>query len=84
MIVKCKKCSMNENCICIPSADECHIRKEAYNKAIQDFYDKVLNFEDYIEPLDVSLSGTTLLYAGYDITNMIAQIKNELQCYTDC
>lgn len=36
MIVKCKNCSMNENCICIPSADECYIRKEAYNKAIDD------------------------------------------------
>ena len=27
---------MNENCICIPSADECYIRKESYNKAIED------------------------------------------------
>lgn len=41
MIVKCKKCSMNENCICIPDADECYIRKEAYNKAIDDFRNKI-------------------------------------------
>ena len=36
MILKCKKCSLNEHCICIPDADECHIRKESYNKAIED------------------------------------------------
>lgn len=26
---------MNEKCICIPSSDECYIRKESYNKAIE-------------------------------------------------
>lgn len=28
---------MNEQCICIPSADECFVRKQSYNKAIEDF-----------------------------------------------
>lgn len=42
MTVECRKCSMNENCICIPSADECFVRKESYNKAIDDFADKMI------------------------------------------
>ena len=50
-------------------------RKAGYNRAIQDFYDKVLNFEDYIEPKEYS---DVLLYSGKDITNMIVRIKNEL------
>lgn len=37
MTVKCKKCSMNEQCICIPSSDECFVRIHSYNKAIEDF-----------------------------------------------
>lgn len=48
-----------------------------YNEAIQDFYDKVLNFEDYIEPRDEMENGE-LLYSGKDISNMIVDIKNEL------
>lgn len=52
------------------------IYEDAYNKAIQDFYDKILNFEDYIEAEDID--GSCLLYAGKDITNMIVKIKNEL------
>ena len=47
MTVECKKCSLNENCICIPSADECVIRKESYNKAIDDFRKKIC--EKYTE-----------------------------------
>ena len=43
LTVKCRKCSMNENCICIPSADECFIRKESYNKAINEFTERLCN-----------------------------------------
>ena len=61
----------NEPVLC----DKCYAEIKSYNKAIQDFYDKVLNFEDYIEPKEYS---DVLLYSGKDITNMIVQIKNEL------
>ena len=36
MTIECKKCSMHEQCICDASADECLIRKQSYNKAIED------------------------------------------------
>lgn len=52
------------------------IDSAGYDKAIQDFYDKVLNFEDYIQPCD-ECDGM-LLYSGKDITNMIVTIKEEL------
>lgn len=48
-------------------------------KAIDEFYDKVLNFEDYIEPVDTSEFGAVLLYSGKDITNMIVKIKEQLK-----
>ena len=61
--------------------DNCsnYIYSKGYNQAIDDFYDKVLNFEDYIEPLDTSDSGSILLYSGKDITNMIVKIKEEIK-----
>ena len=37
MTIECKNCSMHEQCICEASADECEIRKQSYNKAIDDF-----------------------------------------------
>lgn len=37
MIMKCKKCHMNDDCGCEPSFDECDIRLQSYNKAINDF-----------------------------------------------
>lgn len=40
MTIKCKKCSMHEQCICDASADECNIRKQSYNKAIDDIIGK--------------------------------------------
>lgn len=52
---------------------------EERNKTIEEFYDKVLNFEDYIEPLDTSEFGAVLLYSGKDITNMIVKIKEQLK-----
>lgn len=53
--------------------------QEIRNKAIDEFYDKVLNFEDYIEPLDTSEFGAVLLYSGKDITNMIVEIAKEMK-----
>lgn len=50
--------------------------EDGYRKGIQDFYDKILNFEDYIKAEDIDVS--CLLYAGRDITDMIVKIKNEL------
>lgn len=37
-----KNCSMHEQCICEASADECEIRKQSYNKAIDDFYINII------------------------------------------
>lgn len=42
MTIECKSCSMHEQCICETSADECEIRKQSYNKAIDDFYNKIV------------------------------------------
>ena len=47
-----------------------------YTKAISDFYDKALNFEDYIEP--EATNGSRSLYAGVDITDTVVKIKDEL------
>ena len=47
------------------------------NNAIDEFYDKVLNFEDYIDPVDDD--NGILLYSGSDITKMIVNIANELR-----
>lgn len=62
--------------------DNCHnftcrrrCEENGYKKGIQDFYDKILNFEDYIEAREYS---DVLLYSGKDITDMIVKIKNEL------
>ena len=66
------------NCHNITCRKKCE--DDGYNQGIQDFYDKVLNFEDYIEPFD--FDNEKLLYSGYDITNMIVKIKKELQMKT--
>lgn len=50
MTLKCKKCSMHEKCICDTSADECEIRKQSYNKALEDFKEAI-DEEDREEPL---------------------------------
>lgn len=45
MTEQCKKCSMKDLCICIPSTDECHVRKQSFNKAI----DEIVNrFKDWM------------------------------------
>ena len=60
--------------------DNCsnYIYSKGYNKAAQDFYDKALNFEDYIEPISIYNGGTLQVYSGRDISNMVVKIKNEL------
>ena len=52
--------------------------QEIRRKAIQDFYDKILNFEDYMEPIDLKEGSDLQLYSGKDITEIIVKIKNEL------
>lgn len=47
------------------------------NKIIDEFYDEVLNFEDYIEP--ITDDNGILLYSGCDITDMIVKIKKKLE-----
>lgn len=63
---------------------QCHLAQQegisiGYNKAIDEFYDEILNFEDYIEPVDTSDFGAVLLYSGIDITNMIVKIKERMK-----
>ena len=57
MKIVCRKCSMNENCICIPSSDECFIRKDSYNRAIDDFAERLCykiksEIDDCVDELD--------------------------------
>ena len=54
MTIECKSCSMHEQCICETSADECEIRKQSYNKAIDDFIEAV-DKEDREEPLILNM-----------------------------
>ena len=49
---------------------------KAYNKAIHDFYNEVLNFEDYIEPKEEH--NGELLYSGRDITQMVDRVLDKL------
>lgn len=42
MTIERKKCSMHEQCICDASADECIIRKQSYNKAIEDMVSSLI------------------------------------------
>lgn len=53
--------------------------KDGYVKAIDDFADKVMNFEDYIEPVCI-YNGTNQLYSGKDISKMIKKIAEEMRC----
>ena len=48
-----------------------------YDKAIQDFFDKAFNFEDYIKPY--AEQNGVQLYSGKDITKMILAIRDELR-----
>ena len=47
------------------------------DKIIDEFYDEVLNFEDYIEP--ITDDNGILLYSGCDITDMIVKIKKKFE-----
>ena len=49
MTIECKNCSMHEQCICEASADECEIRKQSYNKAVDDFYKKIIESYEKIK-----------------------------------
>lgn len=78
MTVECRKCSMNENCICIPSADECLIRKESYNKAIDDFRKKIC--EKYTED---ERKGNYSQYCC-NIKQELADLAERLKSKTEC
>lgn len=47
------------------------------NKIVDEFFDEVLNFEDYIEP--ITDDNGILLYSGCDITDMIVKIKKKFE-----
>ena len=49
--------------------------REGYEKAIYGFYDKAVNFEDYIEPVEIQ---GVQLYSGIDVTRMIVKVREEL------
>lgn len=51
-------------------------RNKGYSDGLWNFYEKSLNFEDYIKP--VSEENGTNLYDGKDITRMIINIYKEL------
>lgn len=55
MTIECKNCSMHEQCICEASADECEIRKQSYNKAIDDLIAKCENAK-FAESDEIALS----------------------------
>ena len=55
MTIECKNCSMHEQCICEASADECEIRKQSYNKAIDDLIAECENAK-FAESDEISLS----------------------------
>ena len=37
MTLECKICSTHDECICNSKSDECSVKKQAYNKAINDY-----------------------------------------------
>lgn len=61
MMIECKSCSMHEQCICEVSADECEIRKQSYNKAIDNFYNKIV--EEYEEVKNIPQVEKATVYA---------------------
>lgn len=67
MTIECKNCSMHEQCICEASADECEIRKQSYNKAIDDFIEAV-DRENRKEPLILDM---------FIIEKIAEQLKNK-------
>ena len=67
-----------ENCLNLTCRRKC--QQIGYKDAIADFYDKAVNFEDYIEPVEIH---GVQLYSGVDITKMIMKIKKELLSKTD-
>ncbi len=46
-------------------------------KAIDEFYDKAVNFEDYIEIVETK--NGVQLYSGVDITKMIVKIAEQMK-----
>lgn len=71
MTIECKKCSMHEECICDASADECLIRKQSYNKAIDDVMKKAKEIqEEQIKNLEQSPKRSGKQWAVYMNTHL--------------
>lgn len=71
MTIECKKCSMHEECICDASADECLIRKQSYNKAIDDVMKKAKEIqEEQIKNLEQSPRNSGKRWAVYMNTHL--------------
>ena len=41
MLLVCKKCCFHDDCICDYASDECDIRIQSYNKAIDNFVKQI-------------------------------------------
>ena len=72
MTVECNKCSMKEECICIPSSDECDIRKQSYNTAINDFAER-------LKEKSTSLKFMENDYYGYVSEDEIDEIAEQMK-----
>lgn len=68
MIMQCKRCPMKDQCICNPTSDECSVRIQSYNKALDNYVMKLcqegqqnlLDFSDLLnlsEDLKLKFSG---------------------------
>ena len=51
--------------------------REIRNRAIDDMYIEVLNFEDYINP--IAEENGLLLYSGREITKMVVEIAQQMK-----
>ena len=80
MIIKCKNCPMHEDCICNPDSDECVVRTEGYDKAIDDFaalLKKMANKSStyYIRLADYNTNSDLRFY---NIDEIAEQLKKEI------
>ena len=73
MTIECKNCSMHEQCICEVSADECEIRKQSYNKAVDDFYNKIIEAYEEMKNIPQVEKATAYTIA----LGIMEQLKNK-------
>lgn len=71
MTIECKKCSMHEQCICETSADECAVRKQSYNQAIDDVMNKAKEIQEkQIKNLEQSPRNSGKRWGQYMATHL--------------